>query len=163
MKKNYGAVLFLVLVLLVAPALAMQGNDHKGHEMSGHTMDHGAMDQGNAATSGHFRHADDVEGINVSFQIMSLASMNMKDPSGKTHHIMASFSHDNQQMKQVAGVITVVSPSGKEQTGKLMHFGGGMYAANFTFDESGKWDVTCVFSEQGTKYSKQFTYPHQAE
>lgn len=155
-----GAVLVLVLLFTASAALAMKGTDHGGHNMSSHKTDHGAMSTGTVQKPGHFKHTDNTNGVHAVFQVMSLESMKMKDPEGKTHHIMVSFSKDNQKLKQGTGDIVVVSPSGKEQKGKLMHFGGGMYAANFTFDEAGDWAVKCNFTDQGGAYSMNFSYPH---
>lgn len=155
-----GALLVLVLFFAASTASAMKGTDHGGHNMSGHKTDHGAMSNGNTTTSGHFKYVDKADGVHAVFQVMSLASMKMKDPEGKTHHIMVSLSKNNQKLKQATGDIVVVSPSGKKQRGKLMHFGGGMYAANFTFDEAGEWVIKCRFTGQGTDYTKKFSYPH---
>ncbi len=50
------------------------------------------MDYG--AHSGTFTYKAVVEGIRAEFQIMSMASMNMKDPEGSTRPIMATFFMD---------------------------------------------------------------------
>merc|ERR1711879_975757 len=140
-------------------ASAMKDMNHSGHDMSEKKMDHSSMAQ-DGAKSGHFKHADMADGIHTAFQIMSLASMKMKDPEGKTHHIMVSFSQNNKGLKDVAGEINAVSPSGKEQIGQLKHFGGGMYAANFTFDEAGEWAIVCQFQDQSKQHTMNFSYPH---
>ena len=154
------AILVTALLVFATTSWAMKGMDHNGHDMSGEKMDHSSMTHENGTNSGHFKHADMADGIHATFQIMSLASMKMKDPEGKTHHIMVSFSQNNKKMKTVVGDIKTESPSGKEQVGELKHFGGGMYAANFTFDEAGEWHVTCHFKEQATEHTIKFTYPH---
>lgn len=161
MMNIKGIVTLLVLLIAASPAWAMKGTDHSGHStMSDKKMDHGAMGSGHKDSSGNYKHVDKADGVQAAFQVMSLESMKMKDPDGKTHHIMVSLSKNSQKMKKAVGEIEVVSPAGKKQIGKLMHFGGGMYAANFTFDEPGDWSVTCNFTDQGTEYSKHFSYPH---
>jgi hypothetical protein len=124
-------------------------------------MDHSSMDHGHTS-SGNFKHKDSSDGIVGSFHVMSLESMNMKDPAGNTHHVMASFAKADKTITGVEGKISVVSPAGKEQSGELMHLGGGMYAVNFVFDEAGDWKVVCSFDDEGKTYSKEFVYPHQA-
>ena len=156
-----GVVLILSLLFFASTAYAMKGSDHSGHDMSDHTMDHGNMSKDHAGSaSGVYKHTDLADGIKATFQVMSLASMKMKDPEGKTHHVMASFSQNGTKMKEVTGDIVVVSPSGKEQAGKLKHFGGGMYAVNFIFDEAGEWQVKCQIIDGEKKYTKEFNYPH---
>ncbi|MBM9514971.1 hypothetical protein [Desulfogranum marinum] len=159
LEKAVPAVLFVVLFMFATAASAMKDMNHSGHDMSDEKMDHSSMAQ-DGAKSGHFKHADMADGIHTTFQIMSLASMKMKDPEGKTHHIMVSFSQNNQRMKAVVGDIKVVSPSGKDQVGELKHFGGGMYAVNFTFDEVGEWHVSCHFRVQASEHTIKFAYPH---
>ena len=154
------AILITALLLFATTAWAMKGMDHNSPDMSGEKMDHSSMTHDNGTKSGNFKHADMADGIHATFQIMSLASMKMKDPDGKTHHIMVSFSQNNQKMKTVTGDIKALSPSGKEQVGELKHFGGGMYAANFTFKEAGEWDIICHFKDQSAEHTIKFSYPH---
>jgi len=161
MIKSKGMIVALVLFFAVSSAWAMKGGDHGSHgDMSGDKMDHGSMAHDKKNSAEHFKYVDDSNGVKAVFQVMSLESMKMKDPEGKTHHIMVSLSKNSKQLKQAKGEIEVTSPSGKKQTGKLMPFGGGMYAANFTFDEVGDWGVTCKFSEQGEENTKHFNYQH---
>ena len=148
------------MLLFTATVSAVQGMDHGSHGMKSDEMGHTSMQTKSSTHTGHFRHTGMADGIDAAFQVMSLADMKMKDPEGKTHHIMVSFSHDKQKMKDITGDIKAVSPSGKEQVGKLMHFGGGMYAANFTFNEPGEWAITCNFKERSQKHSVHFMYPH---
>jgi hypothetical protein len=74
---------------------------------------------------------------------------------------MVKFFNDgmNHQIKDVAGKIKVVSPSGKEQVGSLKDY-SGIYAANFTFSEKGKYGVICLFKVDGQKRLVKFWYPH---
>jgi len=138
--------------------LSLAGSSHEGHgDMSkshSGTMEHGAKGD-------MFSHQDVVEGVRADFQVMSLASMNMKDPEGNTHHIMVKFFNDsmNHQIKDVAGKIKVISPSGKEQEQSLKDY-SGIYAANFTFAEKGKYGVICLFKVDGQKRLIKFWYPH---
>lgn len=155
------AFLLAVLLLFATTVSATQGIDHSGHNMSQGKKAHSSMKHDSGAHSGHFKHSDMVDGIHANFQVMSLASMKIKDPDGKTHHIMVSFSQNKKSMKGVAGDIKVVSPSGKEQVGELQHFGGGMYAVNFTFDEAGDWQVTCNFKDGANGQKMKFNYPHK--
>ncbi|WP_051309695.1 hypothetical protein [Desulfogranum japonicum] len=160
--KLYSSILFVFFLFITSTGSAMEGMDHGDTHMSGKGHSHETMGHSSSAHSGHFKHAGMVDGIDATFQVMSLASMKMKDPEGKTHHIMVSFFHKDQKLNGVSGDIKVISPSGKEQVGELMHFGGGMYAANFIFDEAGKWDITCNFTDQGRGHSIHFMYPHNS-
>jgi len=138
--------------------LSLAGSSHQGHgdmsESHSGTMDHGAKGD-------TFSHQDVVEGVRAEFQVMSLASMNMKDPDGNTHHIMVKFFNDgmNHQIKDVVGKIKVISPSGKEQVVSLKDY-SGIYAANFAFGEKGKYGVICLFKVDGQNRLVKFWYPH---
>ncbi len=137
---------------------ALGQSTHTGHTQSdneGHaTMNH-------EAPSGTFSHKAVVNGIQVEFQIMRLAGMKMKDPGGATHHIMVKLFDDvtDHQIKKLVGKVKVIAPSGKDQVGSLKDY-GGVYAANFTFDEKGKWGVICLFKVENTKHTVKFWYPH---
>ncbi len=124
--KLYPAVVFSSFIFIASTCFAMQEMQHGDAHMSGKENSHASMDHSSSTKSGPFKHAGMVDGIDATFQVMSLASMKMKDPDGKTHHIMVSFSHGNQKMKSVAGDIKAISPSGKEQIGKLISFSGGL-------------------------------------
>jgi len=50
--------------------------------------------------------------------------------------------------------------SGKEQLAGLKDFGGGVYAANFTIDEPGKWGVISLFKNGEGQHTVKFWYPH---
>ena len=56
------------------------------------------------------------------------------------------------------GRVRVVSPSGKDQVETLKDF-SGMYAANFSFPEKGKYEVTCVFKAGDKQHVIKFSYP----
>ena len=103
--KKWVALLTLVVALNWAlVALVLAGSSHQGHgdASASHsaTMEHGT-------TGDMFSHKETDQGVRAEFQIMSLASMNMKDPEGNTHHIMVKFFNDgmNHQIKEVIGKI----------------------------------------------------------
>jgi hypothetical protein len=58
-------------------------------------------------TGDTYTHQAVVEGVRAEFQVMTLASMNMKDPEGNTHHVMVKFFHANSkdQIKNAVGKI----------------------------------------------------------
>ncbi len=123
-------------------------------------MDHSQMDHGSSHTEGTFKEMVMVDGIHAEFQIMELASMDMTDPQGNTHHVMVSFMKDGQKIDKAVGRVKVISPSGKEQISDLQAFGSGVFAANFTIDEAGKWGVICLFKESDGKHTAKFWYQH---
>ncbi|TKB28073.1 hypothetical protein FCL47_00860 [Desulfopila sp. IMCC35006] len=170
MKKTVMMLVFCG-VFVVGSAMAMdnKSSDHAQHEtqatmdrpkMGG--MDHSQMDHGSSQEGGTFKHAVMVDGIHAEFQIMELASMNMSDPEGRTHHVMVSFMKDGQPVAQVVGKVKLIAPSGKEQIGDLKDFGSGVFAANFTIDEHGQWGVICLFKDMGGKHTVKFWYKHGA-
>ena len=150
----------MVLILGINPP-AIAGQGHSGSHgdkteaaMEGHDMggDHGA--------SGSFKHEAEVDGIKTQFEIMSLASMNMKDENGATHHVMLKlFDGEGNPIKDAKGRVKLIAPSGKEQTSALKNY-SGVFAANFTFEEQGKYGVICLFKENDTKHVVKFWYPH---
>ncbi len=152
--------LFLILVvaslMFTGNSLAMEGMDHgdkNAKAMEG--MNHGA-----GTDDGNFTHTSMAGGMHTEFTVMELASMNMTDPTGKTHHVMATFMRDGEKVAKVVGKMKLVSPSKKEQTADLKDFGGGIFAANFTIDEPGKWGVICLFKDEHGKQTVKFWYPH---
>jgi len=141
--------------------------------VAGFSMDHsleGHAGQANTPekqTIGHsmpadtFTHHMVVDGIRGEFQVMSLASMNMKDPDGATHHIMVKLFHENMnhQIKNAVGKIKVVGPDEKEQIEKLKNY-SGIFAANFLFDKKGQYGVICLVKLGDEKHVFKFWYPH---
>jgi len=99
--------------------------------------------------------------VRAEFQIMSLASMNMKDPNGDTHHVMVKLFHDsmNHPIKDAVGKVKIIKPDGKEQTNSLKNY-NGIFAANFTFGENGKYGVICLVIIDGEKHIFKFWYHH---
>lgn len=142
MKKS-GIVIALITLLYATGVFAMEGMTHGSH-----------------SDSGHFTHAVMADDIHAEFQVMSLASMNMSDPDGNTHHIMATFMKADAKLENLVGKVKLIAPSGKEQTAALTDFGGGNFAANFIIDEPGKWGVICLFKDVEGKHTVKFWYPH---
>ena len=140
---------------LVVPSLA--GAQHQGH---GDMSTHGSGGMGQTQSSGTYTHQVVDQGVRADFQVMSMASMNMKDAGGATHHIMVKFVREgtNEQIRNVMGRVRVLSPSGKEQVATLKDY-SGMYAANFSFPEKGKYEVTCVFKADEQQHLVKFSYP----
>ncbi|MGB5986432.1 MAG: hypothetical protein WBG37_14090 [Desulfobacterales bacterium] len=135
----------------------------KGHDKHG-SGDHD-MDHSEGAHIGHdttFKHTMMEGGLHSEFQVMSLASMNMKDPEGNTHHIMVKMSREaeGEALKGVIGKIKVIAPSGAEQINSLKDY-GGMLAANFTFEEKGKHGIICLVKVGEEKPVFKFWYPHK--
>ena len=109
---------------------------------------------------GTFKHEVMVDGIHAEFQIMELASMKMSDPEGHTHHVMVSFMKDGKQLAETAGKVKAYRPSEKNRLPTLKDFGSGVFAANFTIDEQGRWGVICLFKDMDGKHTVKFWYEH---
>ncbi|MDA8139841.1 MAG: hypothetical protein M0036_14415 [Desulfobacteraceae bacterium] len=106
-----------------------------------------------------FKHSATVDGIRAEFEVMSLASMNMKDPQGNTHHIMVKFFKEGMDhpMQGVEGKIKVIGPDKNEQTNALKDY-NGILAASFTFKEKGDYGVICLFKTGDQKHTAKFWY-----
>lgn len=156
MKKFMITFMILVMVIVIHSAAGFAAEmKHEGHDMSGSTeMKH-------EPSAGTFQYEAVQDGVRAEFEVMSLESMNMKDPGGATHHIMVRLYHDsmNHQIKDVVGKIKVIAPSGKDQTETLKNY-GGVFAANFTFEEKGKYGVICLVKVEENKYTYKFWYEH---
>jgi hypothetical protein len=154
MNKTNGKIWSLLLVLIVAlPAAAgAASSGHSGHGKAD-AADHGA------AAEAVFEHQEAVDGLRAEFQVMSLASMNMKDPDGKTHHIMVKLFDEtrNQPIENAVGKIKVIGPDGGEQEGLLKDY-SGILAANFSFPQKGKYGVICLFKVDNKKHLIKFWY-----
>jgi len=157
MKGSTRRLLILGGMVWALSAPSIGGAQHQGH---GDMSSHGVGDTGAAQPSGTYTHQVVDQGVRAEFQIMSMASMNMKDAGGATHHIMVKFVREgkNEQIRNVMGRIRVVSPSGKDQVETLKDY-SGMYAANFSFPEKGKYEVTCVFKAADKQHVIKFSYP----
>ena len=137
------------LVFLMAAGQVLAGSSSHGSSRSTHAM----------SDKGTFKHHENIEGVKTEFEIMSLASMNMTDPEGKSHHIMLKLYDESgkQPIKGAVGKIKVVNPDGSEQVGTLKDY-GGILAANFNFDLAGKYGVICLFKVKDKKRVVKFWY-----
>jgi len=166
MYKRIIIVAAIFLLALALPVMAGQGGSGSGHggSGSGHGdsgSGHGDSGSSHGSAQEGFMHNVVVDGIRAEFQVMNLSSMNIKDPDGNTHHVMVKFFNDdkNSQIDKAAGKIKIIGPSKKEQTNSLKDYGGIM-AANFTFSDTGKYGIICVFKVDGQKHVVKFWYPH---
>lgn len=149
------------VALIAGNGFAMdKAHDHSNHAVKktqAAEMDHSKMDHGAGQNS---KQMVMVDGIHAQFEVMDLAMMNMTDPEGRTHHVMASFTKDGSKIEKAVGKVKFISPSGKEQITTLQDFGGGVFAANFTLDEKGKWGMICLFKDKDGKHIAKFWYQH---
>ena len=151
MKTSIKILTIAAFIFAALPAVAMQG--HNGKSMSAQSKD--AMgDMG-------FKHDAVVDGVRSKFQIMSLESMKMKDDQGRTHHIMVKLFDDKtkKEIKSAAGKIKIISPDGSEQVSALKNY-SGIFAANFTFADKGKYGVICLLKVDDQKRVVKFWYKH---
>jgi hypothetical protein len=158
MKRLILSLLVVLAAIWGSPELSLSQPPHQGH---GGMSSAGPGAMGPGSTSGTFTHQVVDQGVRADFQIMSMASMTMKDAGGATHHIMAKFLREggNEQIRGAVARIRAVSPSGKEQVESLKE-DGGIYAAGFTFAEKGTYSVTCVFKVGDQQHLVKFSYPH---
>ena len=135
---------FNIFFLLACSFLvwAGQGTFHKDHDNS-KASDQGKMQRN--TPPGTYERQVVVGGVRAEFQIMSLASMNMKDPNGATHHVMVKLFHDsaNHPIKDAVGKVKVIEPNG-----------------NFSFKKTGKYGVICLVKVGEEKYLFKFWYHH---
>lgn len=143
--KSIFMLLSVVSVIFSSSLMAMEGMEH-----------------GSTTADGTFTYSAMAGAIHTEFKVMDLPSMNMKDPDGKTHHVMATFMRNGDKISNIVGKVKLVAPSKKEQIGVLKDYGGGVYAANFTVDEPGKWGIICVFKDEKETHTVKFWYPHMA-
>lgn len=153
MKAIATLLTMTALIMIAQPALAMK--DHDG-------MAKTAKSENNMGAMG-FKHHAVVEGVRSEFQIMSLASMKMKDDQGRTHHVMVKLSDDKskREIKNAVGKIKIVGPGGGEQESALKNY-SGILAANFNFKVAGKYGVICLLKmKDGQKRVVKFWYNHK--
>jgi len=154
--------LFLIGSAMAMDSMSKDSVQQEGQATMDHSkmgsMDHSAMGQGASQAGGMSKEMVMVDGIDAEFQIMDLASMKMTDPDGRTHHVMVSFMKNGEKIDKVVGKVKLISPSGKEQIAELKDFGNGIFAANFTIDEKGKWGVICLFKDMDGKHTAKFWY-----
>lgn len=157
--KNIIAIFTMFIVIgLVSLNIGTAGTtSHEGHGQT-HTP---APPMENTSPTDTFKHKAVVNNVRAEFQIMSLASMNMKDPNGATHHIMVNLFQDstNHPINDAAGKIKVIGPDKKEQINTLKNY-NGIFAANFTFSKKGKYGVIFLVKVDGEKHTFKFWYQH---
>lgn len=164
MKKTMHIAAAAVL-LAAGAAYAMQGHGSAGHGSTppaGQTMDHSQMGQQPAAADGGFHHMGHAEGIKAEFQVMSLASMNMQDASGATHHVMVKLYNEGTgaPVTDAVGKVKVISPSKQETVVDLTNY-GGTFAANFKAEEPGQYGIICLLKAGEKKPMYKFWYPRE--
>ena len=158
MKSIVAIFTMFIVIGLVSLNIGTAGTTtHEGHgqtHTSAPTMEH-------ASPTDTFKHKAVVKNIRAEFQIMSLASMNMKDPDGATHHIMVNLFHDsmNHTIKDAVGKVKVIGPDKNEQINTLKNY-NGTFAANFSFSKNGKYGVICLVKVDGEKHIFKFWYQH---
>jgi hypothetical protein len=157
MKKTIA--LFITLWVLTW-ALASVTAGQPSHNTHGKGTVSEAMEQ--TTPAGTFEHTMIQRNIRAEFQIMSLASMNMKDPNGDTHHVMVKLFHNsmNHPIKEAVGKVKIIKPDGKEQTNSLKNY-NGIFAANFSAKKKGRYGVICLVKIGEEKYLFKFWYPHE--
>jgi len=158
MKKIIVYFIMCLIICSIMPNMTIADTPHEGHEKTDMSAP-SAMES--AGPMGTFKHEAMDKHVRAEFQIMSLASMNMKDPHGATHHVMVKLFHDSDShpIKNAAGKIKVIGPDGKEQINTLKNY-NGIFAANFTFIEKGKYGVICLVNIDGKKHLFKFWYHH---
>ena len=155
--KNIIAIFIMCIAIgLVSLNIGFAGTAHEGHGQT-HTSTPTAMEH--TDSTGTFTHEAVVNHIRAKFQIMSLASMNMKDPNGATHHVMVNLFHDstNHSIKDAIGKVKIIGPDGKEQINTLKNY-NGIFATNFTLNNNGKYGVICLIKVDGKKHLYKFWY-----
>ncbi len=108
-----------------------------------------------------FRQHAVVDGVRVEFEIMRLASMNMADDSGATHHVILKlfYAGTNQPIFNSSGKVKIIGPSGKKQAGMLKPF-NGILGANFAFTKQGRYGLIFLLNEGDKEHLVKFWYPH---
>jgi len=159
MKKLYAMMIIFLTFICVVPSVTAADTSHKADDKS-HAQPSGKMDH--AAVTGKFEHQMVDKQVRAEFQVMSLASMNMKDPDGATHHVMVKLydNSNNQPVKEAVGKVKVIGPDKKEQVNGLKNY-NGIFAANFTFNKKDKYGVICLVKINGEKHLFKFWYPHE--
>lgn len=158
MKKTIAIFIMFITIGLVSSNFGTAGTSHEGHGKAD-TPAPAAMEH--TGMTDTFKHEAVDKHIRAEFKIMSLASMNMKDPNGATHHVMVNLFDDstNHPIKDAVGKVKVVGPDEKEQTNTLKNY-NGTFAANFTFSNNSKYGVICLVKVDGEKHLYKFWYPH---
>ena len=153
MKTLYYLIIASCLLTLAGAFPRIDAHAQKSHGQHG--------DMQHRAPAGTFEHHETVEDIRTEFQIMSLASMNMTDPGGATHHVMVRFLEpkSDEPIADAIGKVKVIAPDGGEQVETLQNY-NGTFAANFKIEQTGKYGVICLFKAKGKQHVVKFWYPH---
>ncbi len=163
MKK---ATAMLVFGWILAMTTWVEAAQQHGSGGKGHSMEQAAPSESKGKAEPQkenaFKHEAVSEDIRAEFQVMTLASMKMKDPEGHTHHVMVTLfpKGSDRPLKEAVGKIKVIRPSQKETVADLKYY-DGILAANFTADEPGKYGVICMFKVGEKKPLYKFWYEHQ--
>ena len=158
MKKTISLLTTLLTLSWGWTSLTAAQAPHKNHASEANPASK-AMER--TSPGGTFEHTMIEKNIRAKFQIMSLASMNMNDPNGATHHVMVKLFHDsmNHPIEDAVGKVKLIGPNGTEQTNLLKNY-NGIFAANFAIGEKGKYGVICLVIVDGKKHIFKFWYPH---
>jgi hypothetical protein len=143
-------VSIFTMVMVVGFVSLSVGNAKTKHETHGKSSMETSDAMEHKSHSDTFKHEAVVKHIRAEFKIMSLASMNMKGPDGATHHVMVNLFDDSTKhpIKDAVGKVKIIGPDEKEQTSTLKNY-NGVFAANFTFNEKGKYGVICLLKTHG--------------
>lgn len=154
MKKL--AVVIAVAALALAAPLMVPAADHGK----------GGMKHGGHADHGTAAHEEVVDGVKVTFKVMSMAehmkAMNMDLPKGmkETHHIAVEFKDAKTGKAITEGEVNlkVQGPDKTAQTKALMAM-QGHFGADFNLSQKGKYGVMSKFKvKDGTVRSARFWY-----
>jgi hypothetical protein len=158
MRKIIAIFIMFITIGLVSSNSGIAETTDKGNSQS--SMQAPAA-MGDTSPAGTFKHEAVAKHIRAEFKIMSLASMNMKDPNGTTHHLMVNLFNEstNHPIKDVVGKVKIIDPDEKEQTNTLKNY-NGTFAANFTFSKNGKYGVICLVKIGDQKLLYKFWYQH---
>ncbi|MBW2055180.1 MAG: hypothetical protein JRI29_05715 [Deltaproteobacteria bacterium] len=158
MKKIIVFFAMFLIICSIVPNMTIADTTHEGH---GQTHMPAMTTNGHTGQTGTFKYQAVVKHIRAEFQIMSLASMNMKDPNNATHHVMVTLFNEsmNHPIKDAVGKVKVIEPNGNEQINSLKNY-NGIFAANFSFKKTGKYGVICLVKVGEEKYLFKFWYHH---
>lgn len=160
MKKKVALLIVLTATSLIWSNMAVAETTREGHGRM--NMPAKGTMKNTASMMSKFEYKAVDKDIRAEFKIMSLASMNVKDPDGATHHVMVKLFNDamNHPVKNAVGKVKVIGPDKKEQVNDLKNY-SGIYAANLTFIDKGKYGVICLVNIDGKKHLFKFWYPHE--
>ncbi len=154
MKK--AAALIAALTFAMTPMAASAAQ----HDHGSMQMDHG----GQMADTGKPAHEDVVDGVKVTFRIITMAEMmkGMEMPKGmkETHHVMVALQDAKTGKAITAGEVKVkiIGPDKSEQVKDLMGM-EGHFGADFDLSKKGKYGVMAKFKvKDGKVRNSKFWY-----